>query len=446
MTISGDQIGKIRSRLEVLPPSASAVSEAGPAVEEPMRTKRKLRVEPLAEESSVSMTDAIDPDQEKTSSKKLRNPLPLASPPMTEPIVAEASLVETELAEPSEAMLAKPEPQPVRTDEQQLQAINHWHEAVESEPMSAFDRVAKFMSGWATSFVIHMLLIIIFALFTFGIPDKGGLTLSLGSVDTEKVDTDTFDVSVNFETIDDAGGVEFDNVVPEDLSDELSHETLDASDVLAALDEFGVESLAGEGIDSGFDDGGMAEGASGRKGVAGESIDFFGSFAEGQRFVFVIDCSGSMNGDRWTRAKYELERSIDGLGEEQQFCVILYNSYATIMLDSRKVELLNATEENKSSAIDWLDKQYPNGGTYPRPAVMAALRVDPDAIFLLSDGEIQDNTREFLLAKNSVKDEESGSYRKIPVHTIALLSTFGQTVLNAIADENEGTFTRVGRR
>lgn len=458
MTSNGDQTGDMRSRLEVLPPSAQVVSQEESTVDTPRPTKkqkskakRKLRVEPLAETTSASVTEAIDPEQEKSPTKKSRRPLPLAVPAKPE---VEATLTPTSNPSPpsevvpSHSEQSQPEPLSVPVSrEAQLHAIGHWHTAVEAEPVPFTERVSKFMSGWATSFVVHTLLIIAFALLTFGMPDDSPISISLANVDVEKLDSNVFDVSVDFEPLDDSGGVELDNLEPEDLSEELTHETMEASeDILAPLDEFGVEALAGDGIDAGFDSGGLAEGASGRKGVAGESIDFFGSFAEGQRFVFVIDCSGSMNGDRWTRAKYELERSIDGLGAEQEFCVVLYNSYTTVMLDSRKVELLKATEDNKEKVVDWLERQYPNGGTYPRPAVMAALDVTPDSIFLLSDGEIQDNTREFLLARNTFEDPESGSFAKIPVHTIALLSQRGQEILRTIADENEGTFTNVGRR
>lgn len=442
MTTSGDRIDQLRSRLEVLPPSVSAETPVeskdeskvvSPKASTSKKRRRKLRKESVQEPSAP--TAAVnDPKAAAAVAASRRNPLPLAPVPTTvdEPLIADLVGAEPELLTPPARQLS---------GSQQLEAINHWHEVVESQPVSLMDRFSKFMSGWATSFVIHTLLLIVFALLTFGMPQDRPLSLSLDNVDVERPDTETIDVSVNFEPIDASAAPELDDVKVEMLSDELAHESLEADDDLAPLDDLGMESLAGDGIG-----GGRLSIDGGKRGVAGESIDFFGSYAEGQRFIFVIDCSGSMMGERWRRAKYELIRSIDGLGNDQEFCVILYNSFTSIMMDGREVELLKANEENKERVSEWLDDQFPSGGTYPMRAITAAVEAEPDAIFLLSDGEIQDNSREFLLAKNKRKNGEDGDYSRIPVHTIALLSTFGQQLLKTIADENDGTFTRVGRR
>lgn len=433
MTTSGDRIDQVRSRLDVLPPTGPNENpvEVEPKPPKNPKPKRKLRKE-LVQEPSDSMVSTKE--SKSASAESRRSPLPLAPVPTAneEPVAADLVSAEPELLTP---------PKPLLSSDQQLEAINHWHTAVETEPISLSDRLAKFMSGWATSFVIHTLLLIAFALLTFGMKKERPLLLSLDNVDVERPDTETFDVSVNFEPIDASNSPELDDIKVEELSEDLNHESLDADDTLSPLDDFGMEALAGDGIG-----GGRLSIDGGQRGVAGESIDFFGSYAKGQQFIFVIDCSGSMMGERWRRAKYELIRSIDGLGEDQKFCVILYNSGTTIMMDGREVQLLKANEENKEKVAEWLDDQFPSGGTYPRQAIMAAVAAEPDAIFLLSDGEIQDNSREFLLAKNKRKSGEDGDYSRIPVHTIALLSTFGQQLLKTIADDNDGTFTRVGRR
>jgi hypothetical protein len=52
---------------------------------------------------------------------------------------------------------------------------------------------------------------------------------------------------------------------------------------------------------------------------------FFGIRAEGQRFVYVVDCSGSMTGAPYDRASQELVRSLAALSKTQEFFVILYS-------------------------------------------------------------------------------------------------------------------------
>src|SRR5262249_48107668 len=53
---------------------------------------------------------------------------------------------------------------------------------------------------------------------------------------------------------------------------------------------------------------------------------FFGIRAQGQFFVYVVDCSGSMIDDsRLVRAKSELRRSIMSLQLPQRFQIIFYN-------------------------------------------------------------------------------------------------------------------------
>ena len=152
-----------------------------------------------------------------------------------------------------------------------------------------------------------------------------------------------------------------------------------------------------------------------------------------------------MQGERWERAVYELERSIMDLGDDQNFCIVLYNRFTVIMGNEKRMALVPPNEENLDRAFTWLRQQSPSGGTYPRQALSLALTEQPDAIFLLSDGEIQDNSEAFLKANNISMAKGIGENRQIPVHTIALLSTFGQRSLKRISDGNEGTFTRVGR-
>ncbi len=68
-----------------------------------------------------------------------------------------------------------------------------------------------------------------------------------------------------------------------------------------------------------------------------------------------------------------------------------------------------------------------------------ALRLKPDAIFLLSDGEFRDGTLEALRRKNRNRRDSAGQKNAV-IHTIAFKSMAGAMLLRQIAAENGGTF------
>ncbi len=138
---------------------------------------------------------------------------------------------------------------------------------------------------------------------------------------------------------------------------------------------------------------------------------FFGIESSGESFVFVIDCSGSMENElRWHRARQELKYAIQSLNKDQRFLVLLYNDRTYIMMDQPLSELgmTAANDFNKTRLIEWLWRQYPSGGTFPMNAMQIGLELSPDAIFLLSDGEIRDRTAEMLAKTNGFRAQMLG--------------------------------------
>jgi hypothetical protein len=155
---------------------------------------------------------------------------------------------------------------------------------------------------------------------------------------------------------------------------------------------------------------------------------FFGIRAQGQLFVYVVDCSGSMIDEaRLARAKGELRRSIWGLQPPQRFQVIFYNDQAIPMPGDLP---LPADLLSKDQLNAWLRLIEPDGGTDPRGALALALALRPDAIFLLSDGEFPDGTAEAVARKNP---------RRIPIHCIELSGTGGDH-LQRIAQDSGGQY------
>jgi hypothetical protein len=141
--------------------------------------------------------------------------------------------------------------------------------------------------------------------------------------------------------------------------------------------------------------------------------DFFGTSISSMRFVFIIDISGSMNvvdpdegsasgkvigkttpdGDfdenkpqgqtRIDRTKAELIKAIKALSKDVKFNIITYCHDVS----SWKSDLQEASDANKSLAVDFVGKLTAGGLTHTDDALRAAFKnKDADTFLLLSDG------------------------------------------------------------
>jgi hypothetical protein len=104
--------------------------------------------------------------------------------------------------------------------------------------------------------------------------------------------------------------------------------------------------------------------------------------------AFLIDCSGSMEGEKIRSAKLALAKTIDLLREDASFCVIAGTAVATVVFP-----LSPATAANKQAARAEVKKLRANGGTAMSTWLTLALREfqkKPGAIhhaLLLTDGK-----------------------------------------------------------
>jgi hypothetical protein len=121
----------------------------------------------------------------------------------------------------------------------------------------------------------------------------------------------------------------------------------------------------------------------------------FGLEAQGAKFVYVFDRSGSMGelgGKPLREAKKELLASLNDLDQRQQFYIVFYNEQPRLFdAGNSKGRLVWGTDENKKQAAQFVDSIRADGGTDHMSALMVALRMRPDVIFLLTDGEQQDD-------------------------------------------------------
>lgn len=131
---------------------------------------------------------------------------------------------------------------------------------------------------------------------------------------------------------------------------------------------------------------------------AGIQTGIFGLEARGHRFVYVFDRSASMGepgGRPLARAKEELLASIERLGGVQQFYVVFYNHRQHVFnaSDARQ-RLVFATDDNKRAARRFIDAVRADGGTRHFEAIVTGLRLRPDVMFVLTDGEPGDDLTE----------------------------------------------------
>lgn len=172
--------------------------------------------------------------------------------------------------------------------------------------------------------------------------------------------------------------------------------------------------------------------------------NFFGSYAVGEKFVFVLDSSKSMTGERWTYACQELMDSVSRLQPNQKFFVICFDDKTTCLFNTpvARIKFQENTAEIRAKLKRWLAVRKLGPGTYPAQAVTLAMQMHPDAIFMLSDGELRDDTISVLRSINGFSTER----RQIPIHTVHLMSMEGRESLQVIATENAGTFTPIQGR
>lgn len=179
-------------------------------------------------------------------------------------------------------------------------------------------------------------------------------------------------------------------------------------------------------------EGGLGAGGLGSESSAQTGIGFFGTRGTASSVVFVVDMSGSMENGRFIRAQQELVKSIHKLHVTQKFYVIFFNSHAVPMFfPSTAADLVAATPLMKRKVTRWINERRTGQGTDPEEALLLALSLKPELIYVLTDGEFPENCRELVKEKNT-----SGAV----INTIALQSREGIPLLQNIASDNKGVF------
>ncbi len=303
--------------------------------------------------------------------------------------------------------------------------------------------------GWLVSLLVHLLVLVALGLLTFRVSEDKQRELTLVAIDETEEELVEYTVEIqqleNLEqherqaisAPEDPGAIDFG-----EIASDIQVET--SSDV-------GAVAMPDPSVEIGALFGSEGQGFS-KAGTGAGGAEFFGVKSSGNRFVFVVDGSSSMGRARkWDECRKELMKAVGKLSPKQHFYVFLFSRKSHRMFgngDKQVDRLVRATPENIEKLRHWLYYDYKlGGGTVPIAGLREALEeMQPDAIYLLSDGQFTDkgNSEKYLLQFAKTRNDrvmfETGDRYRIFVHTIAFHSRRGEVVLKGIADAFKATF------
>jgi hypothetical protein len=189
-------------------------------------------------------------------------------------------------------------------------------------------------------------------------------------------------------------------------------------------------------------DGRIAAGGKGRGSNGDEKrlgmTNFFGTPARANRVVFLVDNSGSMKQGRMETTLLELVRSVESLGDKQEFYVVFYSDQAyPLFYPHSEMKAVAATRENKERLYRWLHTiELCTGGALLK-AVEMAESLEPQVVYVLSDGNIT--------SRRTLEQLTQPGARKFALHTLGMGVAKPQDAQNlaAIAAAHRGTFQMV---
>ncbi|HUG90907.1 MAG TPA: hypothetical protein VML55_08745 [Planctomycetaceae bacterium] len=185
--------------------------------------------------------------------------------------------------------------------------------------------------------------------------------------------------------------------------------------------------------------------AGGTQEVGPGEVQFFGAKDRASQVVYVLDCSGSMSGAPLAEAKARLVASLESLDSTQRFQIIFYNQSPSIMTlrGEQRPELYWATDINRTLARQFIASVDANLGTDHMPALLQALSLKPEVLYLLTDADQpQLSAREL----NRIRSTNAGRTR---IHTIEFgegsqgsrrLDPTSGNFLEVLAEQNGGTY------
>lgn len=173
-----------------------------------------------------------------------------------------------------------------------------------------------------------------------------------------------------------------------------------------------------------------------------EGASYYGLRLRARQMIFVMDVSGSMAGLRLQNAKKELSQTIQKLPASTQFNLVFFNNKVHVW----SPKLIEATPEAKKQAVALIDNLVAGGNTHTYDALRAALELQVEAIYLLTDGQPTGGTivqTESILPairrQNRLQGSSIHSIGISPGPDVGVFSRF----LQSLAEQNHGQFRKV---
>lgn len=231
-------------------------------------------------------------------------------------------------------------------------------------------------------------------------------------------------------------------------STDLQVHTQRLNQALAGAPEGAGDSMLGVGAAGGgargtaggdSDRSGGVFGLPGGGGGGGPPASFVGVRTNALKIVYLCDASGSML-SVFPALQRQLRLSIEGLKLPQSFGVVIFSD--TFKTLDNKLQLANP--DNKRKASEFVTTLSASGGTKPNAGIAAAFSLQPQLIYVLTDGFDQGDPREVLEQFRKLNKD-----KRVKVNTILLKSADDPELVNllkTIASENGGVYKEVDKQ
>lgn len=209
----------------------------------------------------------------------------------------------------------------------------------------------------------------------------------------------------------------------------------------------GAGSFARAGGGDGADRAGGVFGVPGGGGGSGPRVNFAGVGSNAKRIVYLCDASGSMM-SVFPALDRQLKKSVDGLRLPQSFGVVFFSENVRPF---GAPGLVLANPDNKRRAYDFFRQQAAAGPTVPRPAIQQAFALNPEVLYVLTDGFDNADPKDVLEQFRALNRE-----KKVKVNTIRLRSPKADgtepagsaelaNLLRSISQESGGVYREVDK-
>ena len=159
---------------------------------------------------------------------------------------------------------------------------------------------------------------------------------------------------------------------------------------------------------------------------------FAGLQVVGNRIVFILDKSGSMDGHNWPALRAEIEKVLVALSNKQVFALFLYDDKSFFYPENG---MLAADSTTIKETMDWFNPFKPGGDTNPEPSLRRAFTsLHPDTIVLMSDGRFAEQVLAVIAELNAEK--------RVRIDTVSFPGGDEnvRSMMQKIAAENNGTW------